>query len=460
MTKNNRALWIVAALSVVALVPLYGDPRRSPVTHSEWARMMMRGLGFEDNLGAVENAEDIFVGLAWKDQKNLIASEYKRGTGVTTRGDFVDTGAETGETAYDLPVIRTGDYNVRLRLRGAPDKPFQVEIRKDGQTDAVGTFKPTGSGTEYVSVDLGWIKMDPGNHTLSVILPPGTSLESIQISPPCLSPIEPIGGWRAPALTTDQDLAVTMLQALELESELPPADDPIEVRAGGFDILAPESRITEGGNQGEDFQLVATFEGLQAIVYVDIPVAGLYAVSALATTGDGQTWIADSCRRADVCPTPDVAPKWRTILTSDFNVGRHSFAVLLTNGAAVGKIRLQRLKTEPVDYVAALERMGFRVGSPGPISRDKAREAMEWLRDRWKQKLATDPACLIQAPVGRVVGTPGQIAGGLTLITPGVTPPGVTPPSVPPTGPPLGPPLPPPLPPTEQPPATPVLPVR
>jgi len=289
VTKTNRSLWIVAALTVAALVPLYGDPRRSPVTHSEWARMMMRSLGFEDSLTALENAEDIFVGLAWKDQRNLVASKYKRGTSVTNRGDFVDTGVETGETAYDLPVIRTGDYNIRLRLKGAPDKPFQVEIRKDGQTDAVGTFRPTGSGDEYVSVDLGWIKMDPGNHTLSVILPPGASLESIHISPPCLSPAEPRGGWRAAALTTEEDLAVTMLQALEMESELPPADDPIEVRAGGFDILAPQSRMTEGGNEADDFQLSATFEGLHAIVYVDIPVEGLYAVSALTTTGDGRS---------------------------------------------------------------------------------------------------------------------------------------------------------------------------
>jgi hypothetical protein len=459
VTKKNRSLWIVAALSVVALVPLYGDPRRSPVSHSEWARMVMRSLGFEDNLQAIENAGDIFDALAWKEQRNLVGSEYKRGTGVAKRGEFVDAGPETGETAYDLPVVRTGDYNIRLRLRGAPDKPFQVQVRKDGQVDAVGTFRPTGSGAEYVSVDLGWIKLQPGNHTLSVILPSDTSLESIQVSPPCLRPIEPLGGWRAPALTTDQDLAVTMLQALEMEHELPPADEPIEVRAGRFDILAPDSRMGEGGNEADDFQLSAKFEGLHAIVYVDIPETGLYAVSAWTTSGDGQTWIADSCRRADICPATTAGPKWRTLLTSEFNAGRHSFAVLLANEATVGKIRLQRLKTAPEDYVGALERIGFRVGAPGPISREKAREAMEWLRDRWKQKLATDPACVIHASVGQVVGTPGQVAGGLTL-TPTITPPGVTPPSNPPIGPPLGPPLPPPLPPTEQPPATPVLPVR
>jgi hypothetical protein len=462
--KNNRALWIVAALSVVALVPLYGDPRRSPVTHAEWARMMMRSLNFEESLDSIDSATDIFVDLAWKDQRNFVASDFKRGTGVTKRGGFVDSTGVNGETAYDLPVIRSGDYNVRLRLKGAPDKPFQVEIRKDGHADAVATFRPTGSGDEYVPVDLGWTKLDPGNHTISVMLPPGSSLESIEVSPPCLSPVEPQNGWRAGAIVTDEDLALTILQALEMESELPPADDAMEFRAGGFEILAPESRMEESGRETDDFQLHASFEGLLAIVYADIPVEGLYAVSALTTSGEGQTWIADSCHRADVCPTAYTAPKWRTLITSRFNKGRHSFEVLLANGATVGKIRLQRLKTAPEDYVAALERIGFRVGSKGPISRDKAREAMEWLRDRWKQKQTDDPACVVQTPLGRLAssGTPGQAAGGGTSLTqpPGVTPPGVTPPTTPPTGPPTGPPIPPPLPPDPQTPATPVLPVR
>src|SRR5580765_1979640 len=123
--KKSSVLWIVATLSAAVLVPLYGDPRRSPVTHSEWARMIMRSIGFEDNLARLENADEIFLTLAWKDQRNFAASDYKRATGVTKRGQFVDAGQGPGETAYDLPIIRSGDYNVRLRLRGAPDKPFK-----------------------------------------------------------------------------------------------------------------------------------------------------------------------------------------------------------------------------------------------------------------------------------------------------------------------------------------------
>jgi len=461
--KNKRSLWIVAALSTAVLVPLYGDPRRAPVTHSEWARMMMRSLGFEDALQNVENADTLFRGLAWKDERYFVASKYKRGTGVIRRGVFVDSGAESGESAYDLPVVRSGDYNVRLRLQGAPDRPFKVEIRKDGGLDSVETYHPTGSGSEYTSVDLGWVRLEPGNHTLSVILPPGTSLESIQISPPCLRPIEPENGWRAAALATSEDLARTMLQALDLENELPPADDPIELRAEAFDRLAPESVLAKGGDGTEGYELRASAQGLHAIVYADIETAGLYAVSVWTVEGGGQSWLADSCRRSDICPSGDVAPRWRTILTSDFNVGRHSFSVLMADGAKVGRIRLQRLKASPEDYVAALKRVGFDSGPKGQVTRARAREAMEWLQGRWKQWLAASRSCNIQPPLGRLT-VAGQLAGGgLTTLTtpPGGSPPG---PSGPPGGGPPGPPtlsaLPPPVPPIPQPPATPVLPVR
>ncbi|MEO8359479.1 MAG: SdrD B-like domain-containing protein [Vicinamibacteria bacterium] len=459
--KTKRALWIVGILSVAALVPLYGDPRKSPVTHSEWARMMMRSIGFEDKLEGVQNADDIFRTLAWKDQRNFPASKYKRATGVSKRGEFVDAGQESGETAYDLPIVRSGDYNVRLRLKGAPDKPFQVEIRKDGQLDAVETHHPTGSGNEYANVDLGWIRMESGNHTISVVLPPGTSLESIQVSPPCLSPIEPLNGWRASALTTDQDLARTLLQALELEQELPPADEPIELRASRFETLAPKSAV-EKGKLSEDADLRAGPDGVHAILYADIPVAGLYAVSVWTSEGDGQTWLADSCRRVDVCPTGDPTPKWRTILTSDFNVGKHSFAVLLGNGAMVGKLRLQRLKASPQDYINTIKRLGFDPGPSGPITRDKAREAMEWLSVRWKQKFADQKPCVLETPIGRL-GASGSLSGGI-LITSPVEPPKPPPVQPPPTGPggPGGPGNPPPVPPlpptstpTPPPPATP-----
>ena len=42
-----------------------------------------------------------------------------------------------------------------------------------------------------------------------------TRLDYIEFAPPCLSPIEPYGGWQATALALNEDVAVTVIQALD-----------------------------------------------------------------------------------------------------------------------------------------------------------------------------------------------------------------------------------------------------
>jgi len=54
-----------------------------------------------------------------------------------------------------------------------------------------------------------------------VLLPEGASLASIEIAPPCLNPVEPVGGWRTEATTTVRDVAVTLLKAVDLNTEIP-----------------------------------------------------------------------------------------------------------------------------------------------------------------------------------------------------------------------------------------------
>ena len=56
--------------------------------------------------------------------------------------------------------------------------------------------------------------------------PQGTELEWIELAPPCVNPIEPRGGWKATAVAKTDDVALTVLKALDLENELPPAAPP------------------------------------------------------------------------------------------------------------------------------------------------------------------------------------------------------------------------------------------
>jgi hypothetical protein len=209
--------------------------------------------------------------------------------------------------------------------------------------------------------------------------------------------------------------------------------------------------------------------GLHAVAFVNVPEAGLYTVSVFGIEGNGQSWLADSCGKAVVCPTdepPDVwVPRWQVLMTSEFAAGPHFFAVTMAEGAALSLFRMERKKDNPQDYIDA---MGRICEEPGPVgetvTRDKAIEAMECVRRRYLEDM--DAFC---GDIGTTLGTvmASGTGGPGGPVTPGIPGgpgvpggpggPGATPPD-PGTGPPtLGPgPLPPDVQP--QPPASPVLP--
>jgi hypothetical protein len=114
--------------------------------------------------------------------------------------------------------------------------------------------------------------------------------------------IEPRGGWRPTAIVGDTDLAVTALQAVDGESELPRAAPPVEVPAGDFQSETPQLLTIAAGQPvailrgGED--------GMRAWAMFDLPEDGLYTLSVFGLKGAGQRWMADHCLKAVLCPSP------------------------------------------------------------------------------------------------------------------------------------------------------------
>ncbi len=376
-----------AALAVIvgaaALVPLFGDVRVTRVTHPIWARMLLRALDMNEAVRASTRASEVFSALSWRDSLVFAADHYLRADGVAVREQggvrCVTTGEGTGQVVYPLSVVRGGDYRMRVRLAGAPHPPATAEIVPFGDVAPAKTF------TFAPPTDAGWVPggpahLDPGSYTATLLLPTGAALEYVEVAPPCLNPIEPRGGWRAAAPTTVEDVAVTALKAIDLESELPPADSPIERTGGDFQIELPSPRGAAPGVGLEALSLRAERDGLEAVLTVDLPEAGLYTLSALVVTGKGQRWLADGCRKAVLCPSERAG--WRAVMSQSFAAGRHTFTVTLAAGAVVERVRLERKKDGGQDYRAALRRLGFDAGPDGPVSWDKAAAAMQFTQDR------------------------------------------------------------------------------
>jgi hypothetical protein len=373
-------------VAVVALLPLYGDPRNSAVTHAEWARMLLRGLDMHAAMQQTSTAAQAFSVLSWKGSLSYRADRFVTGDDVRVEGvgdgrHVVATG-EIGEVTYAVAVVRGGDYRFRVHMAGTPGRPVSAELARVGEVKPVDAFTLTPTAT-MTWVDAGASHLDPGAYTASVLLPRGTMLEHIEVAPPCLMPIEPPGGWKASAVLLSEDAAVTMVQALDQQSELPPADVPMELEAAQFQTEASATPVALTAGLGQSVK--GGTSGMRAVVFVDIPEAGLYTLSAFGLKGAGQSWTADSCLKAVVCADRDAqadVAEWRPVLTAQFAAGRHAFSVLLAPGAVIQRVRVEKKKESPADYVATLRRLGFDVGPAGPMPRDRAVDAMRFLEKK------------------------------------------------------------------------------
>ena len=413
----KRASWAVggvAAVALLALLPLFGDPSPGAVVaHPEWARMMLRGLELlSDDQGLNDTAEQAFATLSGRESRSFAADRYVASNRVAVESEGrvrrVRPVDGIGEAVYALSVARPGEYRVRLNIAG-PATPAEAELTRAGEDSVLRRFS-IPARPQLGWVDAGTSYLGPGAYHATVLLPEGATLQHVEIAPPCVHPIEPRGGWRKTAVTTTSDVAITVLQALDLESELPPAGEALAFDGSRMQL--------ENGSQAVDASATSTSfraggRGARVLLVADVPATGLYTLSALALAPAGQRWLADGCRTCVVCPSSDTDSRWRTILSGVLQKGRHVFAATLGSGALLQRIRLEPKKSTDEDYLATLGRLGLDLGAAGPITREKADEARRFLERRHSEALE---GCLEVLRSGTLVADtavgPGGEAGG------------------------------------------------
>jgi uncharacterized membrane protein YgcG len=118
------------------------------------------------------------------------------------------------------------------------------------------------------------------------------------------------------------------------------------------------------------------------VLLVDIPEPGLYTISVFGTAPGGQRWSGDGCRTSLICPNIDPSPRWRDVLTGVFPEGQHYFSASLGPDAVVQRVKVERKKDQPADYVATAARLGLELGPEGPVTRARADEARRFLDRR------------------------------------------------------------------------------
>jgi hypothetical protein len=434
--RSWKMLGMAAVVGAGALLPLYGDPRPgAAVSHPEWARMVLRALDLlEPGSGLDDQASQIFSTLSGKGSRAFRADLFVKGTGVETftEGDGIrriKATDEVGQAVYPLAVARGGDYRMRLRLGGPGEA--EADVTAFGKDKPVESFRVLPASMP-AWLDAGSTHLDPGAYHASVHIPRGSVLEFVEFAPPCVSPIEPRGGWRSTSIASREDVAFTVLQALDEESELPPAAPPLEWR--GSDMRVEEPSVLPAAFTGlEAGTLRAGTRGMKSVLIADLPEAGFYTLSVFGTMPGGASWLGDGCRKSVLCPVVDPIPRWRTILSGDFSSGPHSFTVTLGPDSTIGRLRLELKKDAPTDYVSTVRRLGLDLGSEGPITREKANEARKFIEGR-RLLRALHVCGDVVLPEGTLLAAagPGDTGPGVTPLRPPVPPNPLAPPVIPP----------------------------
>ena len=386
MWGRLKTFVLAAVVVTAALVPLFGDPRQTPVTHPLWARMLLRSLDMTDAVRASSQASQVFAALAPRDSLTYPADRFLHAEGASMSGEgsssVLSAGASPAEVSFAIPVAQPGDYHLRARISGAAGAPATAELRPIAGGDPLKSF------TLVPAVETGWVSagsahLDPGAYAAQFLLPPGATLSQIEVAPPCVNPIEPANGWQATGVTTSDDLAVTALKAIDVEYELPPDATPIELAGDAFRVEAPYTAVEERAKAAglEVMLLKGGSGGLRAVVSFDVPEAGLYSMSAFGAPGSGQRYLVDGCRKAVVCPS-DASAGWRPVMSQTLAAGRHTLVLSLANGASFERLRLEKKKSASSDYVTTMRRLGFDPGPQGPVARSRALDAMRFVRDQ------------------------------------------------------------------------------
>lgn len=392
-----RAFALAAVACGAGLVPLFGDPRATPVTHPLWARLLLRSLDMDEAVRASAQASQVFSALAWRDSLAYPADRFATANdAIVSSGSgapLVSAGRLPAEVTYALAVVQPGRYQLRALLSGSPELRATAELLPlpAGRTLEAFTLPLPGTAAWVFG---GSLRLAAGSYGARFLLPPGCSLARVEIAPPCLNPIEPPGGWLPDAVTTREDIAVTALRAMDREEELAPAASAIELDGDAFGVDEPRDGARQPGLAA--MTLRAGPGGLRAIATVELPEPGLYVVSALGAPGAGQRWLLDSCRSAGVC-AGDSGGVWRTLASQWFAAGRHTLEVTLGAGASVQAVRLERKKSRPADYLAALARLGAPGLAAGAVSRATALDLARFVADARRQALGAE--CLQPLPL-------------------------------------------------------------
>ncbi|HEX9724184.1 MAG TPA: hypothetical protein VGC53_07860 [Vicinamibacteria bacterium] len=370
--KGRLAATAVAAFVVVSSLVGYGVAQSTQVTQAEWAVYMVQGLGLDWNMPPQATANDYVARLLWSTSIEFPATRVLPGSSASLAINedaapaFINTSSPTAEALYRISTVQPGDYNFRVNLAGG------TAMLKVGSA----LFEITQPEEEFRWVDLSRVSLDPGEHTVSLLLSEGARAEGLSIVPPCLRRIEPLEGWQPLENLTFAELAVTVARALDLEYDLPKMGPEIKIRGEEFQrTLELPVHDQPQGTSEDPFWLSTGGNIVTARARFTVPEHGFYSIEARYLSSTPVRWVSNGCLKIVTCAfSGEQGMHWRRVLVLELDAGEQDLEVTLPPDASLDQVVIQRRDPSIEAYIQVAADEGFRIGTASQVVR--RREAM------------------------------------------------------------------------------------
>lgn len=379
-SRVGRVAFALFVLGALGLAIGYGVAQSTLVTQAEWAVYMAQGLGLDWNLPPNAKSNHYLARLEWSKSIDFQASQMLEGSTaqLLADGSIQADPATPSEALYEVATLRAGDYGFRVKLGGG-----EAVLKVADRTYEL--FQPEAAPRW---VDLDRVPLSPGPHRMSLMLTSGTQASALGITPPCMLPVEPSGGWKPLEPLRFDEMAVSLARALDLEQDLPEVGEPITIRGEDFTRTLTFPYEEQATDEGEDdpFWLSSGGSIVTAVARFTVPEKSIYSIEARYISARPIRWNMDSCLRVVTCPVVPSQIGRRRSMALELEPGEHEIEVTLPPNAKLDRIDVQQRDGSAVEYIRVVQDEGFKLGEAGEnVRRRDALRAARRLQDRFKR---------------------------------------------------------------------------
>lgn len=444
-----RRLVSAAILAALCFFPGPSAAAAETVSQGDWARFLVEAMGLSEAIAEGDPATRDYVDFlsgeprakqtVWAETVRPLPQGARRqpDAGDATR-QWIRAGGEPISAHYRVKVMHPGIYALRFRGDGPPQqwRVAKGEVRMARPAGKPGQAAADGAARTDL---LGHFVLPRGAHDVSVEIPPGGGLLFFELLRQPFPHVRPPGGWQPGAPLTFGAKAVTMIQAMELEHELPDvARWRVEREGERYDespLPGVRSDSARSVKASAGAWLRGAVRGSRAVYLLPIAKGGTYSLLARVTGGgDGRLLLNDLVERGWRGARPADHLVWRNLVTLPLQAGEQEISVSLEADAGLDVMRLIYRDTSPEAALMLLKDLGFEESAAGdPVTLNAARDNLEnrEFQDRVRKLLAsfyTQPGAGMGPASGpSPIPSPGLILTEKGEVTPTDTPPSISP---------------------------------